>query len=386
MLSIASRQWVQIANEVPYGALRAWSSRGPNWYLDSSRFQMKNNWWRTARQLAGTWLVDVPRVLYAVNQPTRPGELAPWLAICNRNEQLIQSPNGVACNWRWSSELFACQVLPYLGKKLLNRAFQDWPIKFANEIPATDSPRVSVIIPHRGVERRPLLLETLRSFGAQIGVPLECIVVEQSIVPSSLDLPANARYVHVPMSDEQTPFNKCRCFNIGSSRARGEILVCHDGDIVVPERYVAEVIRRFQDSELQALFPQRFLFYLTRSSTEGVLKNHRLNPDTCPLPVKQNWRGGTLAIRRRAYHEIGGFHEGFIGWSGEDLEFFERCQTLNCDCHGYIPFVHLWHEPQASKSGPERDVHMHFTRTVMATPPDERVRHLIASNRKAIES
>ena len=38
-------------------------------------------------------------------------------------------------------------------------------------------------------------------------------------------------------------------------------------------------------------------------------------------------QGGTIALEREAYFEIGGYDECFVGWGGEDNEFFQRCQT-----------------------------------------------------------
>jgi hypothetical protein len=38
--------------------------------------------------------------------------------------------------------------------------------------------------------------------------------------------------------------------------------------------------------------------------------------------------------------------ESFVGWGGEDNEFWERAQTLRVWPYGYLPLLHLWHEAQ----------------------------------------
>lgn len=68
-----------------------------------------------------------------------------------------------------------------------------------------------------------------------------------------------------------------------------------------------------------------------------------------PDRVRQNWEGGTIAIRRDAFFDLGGYDEGFVGWGGEDNEFFDRCKHVGHLTFGHVPFVHLWHAPQTDK-------------------------------------
>ncbi|HXH40006.1 MAG TPA: galactosyltransferase-related protein, partial [Thermoanaerobaculia bacterium] len=65
--------------------------------------------------------------------------------------------------------------------------------------------------------------------------------------------------------------------------------------------------------------------------------------------VIQNLHGGSVAITRGAYAAIGGFDEDFVGWGGEDNDFWERAETLRATRFGYLPIVHLWHAPQPEK-------------------------------------
>jgi GT2 family glycosyltransferase len=68
--------------------------------------------------------------------------------------------------------------------------------------------------------------------------------------------------------------------------------------------------------------------------------------------VNQNWPGGTIAVRRQTFDEIGGFDEEFVGWGGEDNEFFDRCLSRRFWRHAHLPFVHLWHAEQPRKDDP----------------------------------
>ena len=74
-----------------------------------------------------------------------------------------------------------------------------------------------------------------------------------------------------------------------------------------------------------------------------------------PECVVQNLEaGGSLAITRETFYAVGGFDESFVGWGGEDNEFWERAQTRKVWSFGYMPIVHLWHEPQPGKFKTER--------------------------------
>jgi hypothetical protein len=69
-----------------------------------------------------------------------------------------------------------------------------------------------------------------------------------------------------------------------------------------------------------------------------------------PEYIVQNLEaGGSMAITRDGYRRIGGMDESFVGWGGEDNEFWRRCSILNRWIWGYDCLVHLWHDSQPLK-------------------------------------
>ena len=324
---------------------------------------------RTLRELVGVLALDVPR--YAANLACH----GRWVHIGNRIDHLDLSPDGTAvrCLDDWASELHACRVMPPLGRWLFRRALAEWPIRFAPALCGSSSPPdLTFIIPHRGVERIPVLLKVLETVFAQEGVSVECLVVEQDQERHIDSLPRGVRYLHVPHFGDPAAWHKCLAFNAGVREASAGIVICHDGDLLVPCRYGAEVLKLFRAGATVA-FPQRFLFYLDEMQTRRIAAGEPLPCALTPESTRQNWRGGTLAIRRTEYARIGGFDERFAGWTGEDIEFHDRCLTLQGWFHGYIPFVHLWHAPQPTKMGPERDANLAFFRDVMKVSRDSRI-------------
>jgi hypothetical protein len=325
--------------------------------------------------LAGVLALDVPRYTARL---VRRGH---WVRLGNRIDRLDLSPDGTAvrCLDDWASELHACTVLPLLGRWLCRRALSEWPIRFAAAPRhAQGPPDLSFVIPHRGAERVPILLKVLETIFAQEGVSVECLVVEQDQEQHIGPLPPPVRYLRAPHAGAPAAWHKCLAFNAGVRAATAEIVVCHDGDLLVPRRYGAELLKLFK-SGLAVAFPQRFLFYMGERETRDVLVHGQMPAGATPESIRQNWRGGTLAIRRAAYAHIGGFDERFVGWTGEDIEFHDRCLTLPGWFHGYIPFVHLWHAPQPTKMGPARAANLAFFRDVMGEPRESRIARLLSA-------
>lgn len=303
------------------------------------------------RQRAGAILYDVPRFLWGI----RPrlfsgGETAPWVFVRNRNERILFSKvfPGVCCDWRWTSDLYLPKVFPWTGQILMNKALNDWPISFQSEPnEVNDIIDVSFIIGHRGRPRLPHLLATLQSIAGQQEISFECIVVEQAQKNEAQDaLPKWVRYLHTVLPDPNMPYSRAWAFNVGARHARGKLLVFHDGDILIPARYGFELLKR-QGSDFDIVNIKRFIFYLSEIHTTRLLETKVLQSDFCPIQVMENAEaGGSIAIRTQTFFDLGGFDEEFIGWGGEDNEFWERAETRRVFKFGYIPLVHLWHPPQ----------------------------------------
>ena len=134
--------------------------------------------------------------------------------------------------------------------------------------------------------------------------------------------------------------------------SRGACL--HDNDMLIPADYGREVLERAREGyEVSNL--QRFIFYLTASHSSKTLSGRKMLSQCVPESVVQNLDGGgSLAMTREAYFGIGGFDESFIGWGGEDNEFWQRAQTRRVWAFGYLPTVHLWHANQSGKNEEER--------------------------------
>jgi len=290
------------------------------------------------RERAGALIYDWPRFL-----------TTPWVQMHNRNERVTADARGLRCEWQFTSDLHIAKVFPSAGVRLMRRAFDAWPIVLRDAPESSDAPQVTFIIGHRGVARLPHLLATLRSIAGQRDVAIECVVVEQSMqreIESAL--PQWVRYVHTPPPTPDYDYNRAWTLNAGARLARGELLVLHDNDMLCPSRYAAEAMQRRREG-YAFLELKRFTFYLDEKETLAVFESGRVRTDV-PSTIVQNLRGASIVAARDAYAAIGGFDESFVGWGGEDVEFWERADAHGgVYAFGYLPFIHLWHAPQKAK-------------------------------------
>jgi hypothetical protein len=279
----------------------------------------------------------------------RAGKPEPWLLIRNRDETIGIDARGVECHWRFTSDLHIANVFPSTGRRLMRRALERWPIAMRDAPQSSGVPRVSFVIGHRGTERLPHLLATLRSIAGQSGVPVECIVVEQSAAPEiEKFLPRWVRYLYTPLPRPDLPYCRSWSFNVAVPNARSEVVILHDNDMLVPERYAFEALQRVEEG-FSFVDLKRFIFYLGEQDTRRVFVTG-VPPRAVPATVVQNLMGGSIVARRDAYDAVGGFDECFVGWGGEDNDFFDRAAYLGgVHRFAYMPILHLQHPPQPGK-------------------------------------
>jgi len=274
--------------------------------------------------------------------------------MCNRNDQLTEGPGGlgVRCEWTYSRALHVCNVFPVTGRWLLLRALHQWPMELDGNRrpPLASRPAVSFIIGHRGNERLAHLLATLCSIQKQVKIDFECIVVEQDVEPLIRDrLPDWVRYVHAPRPEREVGYNRSAALNAGVRQSRGQVLILHDHDMLVPADYAAEAWRLYEEG-YEVMQLKRFVFYLDQASTHRVFAAGTVLNRPVFERVVENMEGGaSLAISAKACEALGGMDEEFIGWGGEDNEFWDRCLTRKVWDYGYLPFVHLWHPSLANR-------------------------------------
>jgi hypothetical protein len=341
-------------------------------------------WFRRLRDIPGVMLRDLPR--YRRQLDARKSGPSGWLKLGNRGDRLLapQADYGVRCDWSDGTALHAPLVWPSLGRWLMQRALAQWPIGLAPNGPAAQGealpahvPELTFVFAHAGMARVPQLLTTIRSLQAMADCRLEIVVVDQGAEPVGAFLPEGVRYQHLDTRQLTPGWYKSWAYNVGARMALAPRLVFHDGDICVPRAYARELKRVFElGFDVASL--QRFLFYLGQNEVPTALLDGEWIPAHAPTLVYQHWKGGTIAILREAFFSIGGFDEGFVDWGGEDDEFFDRCGSLRHCRDAYLPFLHLWHAPQADRRQTENPNITTVLPQRLAMPPAMRIAELQA--------
>jgi hypothetical protein len=329
------------------------------------------------RRRIGCWLNERWRTECALNPALSRITGIRWQDLHNRIESLNVGGDSVSrvCNWQWTSELTVCRVFPETAARLCRHCFREWPLG-QRTVPLSgltaEDPLISVILPVGGAPRHAALMVALKSFLCQTVGHFEIIVAEQSAAPMPHDqLPRGVRYLHVPDEEVTREFNKSRLLNKAVQMARAPWALLHDADIAVPGDYLDAILQRAVKG-WEAVRPIRFLFYLDEPqslafSGSGILPTHVER-------VTQNFPGGSTAIKRETYWQIGGLDERFEGWGGEDTEFLDRLRTRRVFPGHFAPALHLWHPPAPKKQSGDRN--QKLLAQQMGIPAEERSRQL----------
>jgi len=321
-----------------------------------TRHNGKSNF--STRQYIGALVLDVPRLLWAIRPDWLSGRGA-WTLYRNRHEQLLTDSRGRgAClDEPWSYDLYLPKVYPRCGRQLMRRSLIQWPIQMEEALTESQSDvDVSFLIGHRGEQRLPHLLDTLRSIAGQQDVNVEAIVVEQSNESQiGSTLPDWVKHLHTPPPVDDMPYCRSWAFNIAARHARGRVLVLHDNDMLVPAAYARQATE-LHDQGYEVINLKRFIYYLDQPSSNRFGSNETLSDNRMSFDnVVQNlMAGGSIIVSREVFFQIGGFDEAFVGWGGEDNEFWDRAQTRRVWPYGFLPIIHLWHPSQAEKDDAQR--------------------------------
>jgi hypothetical protein len=311
------------------------------------------------------------------------GDRLDYMMLRNRHERLGKSPGdniGYVCLWPFTSKLHAPLVWPSLGQRLLRNTIRDSSFASMSDRSRDKTVDISVIIGHKGFERLPLLLCTLKYLASQRDVKLECIVVEQDNSSQIKDyLPTWVDYHFQKYNGESKGYNRSAVFNYGVRLARGEIVLLHDNDILVPSTYCKDIVDTMKQG-YDVVNPKRFVYYLTKEHTKKIIGLDGAITLDKPEYILQNLEaGGSVAIKKDAFIRIGGMDEAFIGWGGEDNEFWWRCATLERWIWGFTSVIHLWHKSQPLKEM-SNNVNIQLAKSIVTTSRKEKISQLIEKN------
>lgn len=191
------------------------------------------------------------------------------------------------------------------------------------------APTVSIVVPTRGGRARlPLLLDSLR---AQTDPDFEVVVVVDGDVDETASL--LQRIDDLPLLPVVLSTNRGRsgALNAGFSRARGDIWVRSDDDLVLPPSYVADQ-RRLHAQEARGVVGLCRNVYAPTpyARAYGVPADERGRAAAYASQPDHAWRhwGANVSARAEDHRRVGDYDEGYSRYGWEDVDWGYRLHLL----------------------------------------------------------
>ena len=307
------------------------------------------------RQIIGCWLNERWRLEVALSPALSRVASYGWIDLCNRRESLLQgSGESRLCAWTDSSFLTVARIFPETGGRLLRHVLEEWPVRLEEKPkPLSSRPDISVVIPAGGPERSASLQCVVSGFAAQTFRNAEIVVVEYGSAGNASLRPRGVKHILLEAGSGKQ-FNKSRAMNEGVRQSVAPVVLLHDADIVPPAIYLERIVETLAEG-WEALRPLRFLFCFDEESSADFCGSRGSSLPARVRDVMQNFPGGSTAVRKDVYWEIGGHDEDFEGWGGEDLEFLDRLAMKKLYGGGFAPAIHLWHRQARKKETGDRN-------------------------------
>ena len=196
------------------------------------------------------------------------------------------------------------------------------PLRLAKQEAETS---VSVVVPHGGRERLPLLTAMLAGV-RQCRHVGEVIVVELGAEPLAREIAQRWADVYL-FGNLSGPFDRARALNMGAAAAEHPFVLWCDNDLLLPPDFLARALREMARRNLDYLVPHA-IDYMTEGDSAEVRRGARSPLDCRPAQTLFDNPGACGLLRRSFFQRRGGLIEGFRGWGAEDLAWEYKVRLM----------------------------------------------------------
>ena len=146
-------------------------------------------------------------------------------------------------------------------------------------------------------------------------------------------------YLHKPYP---LPYSRSYNVNVGVNVfAKSPYFLVLDADVVVHPRLIERCYSLVAQYHCVTFRMYKLHAKIWNSDYDELVKN----------PNSFIGSGGGFLCRTETFHKLRGFDEEYTGWGAEDSDFYIRVTAFNRGlkrADDVTPFVHLWHEPNAT--------------------------------------
>lgn len=149
--------------------------------------------------------------------------------------------------------------------------------------------------------------------------------------------------------DESKIFNRSKAINQAAKKAKGDIFIITDADVVFNKDLIKEIGANIHKHPW--IIPFKNGYRLTKKASDKLIENGlkgKVQIDPGDIERIEGGLGALMnVVTKKCFQKVSGFDERFKGWGPEDKAFFESLETI-CGHHFRMDqdIYHLWH-PQA---------------------------------------
>jgi hypothetical protein len=244
---------------------------------------------------------------------------------------------------------------------------------------ALEEPLLTFVIPYMefNESRRRGLELCVQSIAGEFVGKARILIVEQGLATTVewLKHQFPNGFVEIVLLKRDTGvFERAATLNAGVRQSQTHWVVLHDGDILVPQGW-CDFVKQFIQMDYAVVWPALMTLYLDATETARLPKDSPAQAMSCCRELESI----SILIRKESYLQIGGMDEGFVGWGGEDNEFYERAVSLRVYPQRPLFAVHSWH-PLADKNSSQSQANRERMLQLRGEPVRMRIERLTHSS------
>lgn len=128
--------------------------------------------------------------------------------------------------------------------------------------------------------------------------------------------------------EDEGPFNRSAAINRAATKAgKFDVAIVADSDSFCgPDQLDAAVALAAESGQMVLAF--EWWNALDEQMSDAIMEGFNGHWETGMIASVQGTCSSMLAVPRALWDEVGGFDEGFVGWSAEDVGFWRACEAL----------------------------------------------------------